>query len=167
MFLRFLVVLLLLLVSVFTSDAKQLEWLSNGNGYRKRVAAVIDAGSSGSRMHFYDFGFHDDHVFVQQRKPTSETFAEVLPGLGTLAFLANGSFSAAVAAESLRPLLDFVSKSENGVPLVVGATAGLRMLGTDHADDILRAVRTLIETEYKTHFGPVKVLLLDGREEGT
>ena len=86
-------------------------------------AVVFDAGSSGSRVHVLQFvkpgpGLHRLEV---------EYFEQLKPGLSSY------GDKAEAAADSLVPLLDFaiakIPKSMiHNTPLIVRATAGLRML---------------------------------------
>lgn len=122
---------------------------------------MIDAGSSGSRIHVYEFD-----VCTQPPTLIEETFKMLKPGLSSFDTDATG------AAKSLDPLLEraleVVPANKRGCsPVAVKATAGLRLLGETKADDILTAVRSHLENDYP--FPVVKkdgVAVMGGDEEG-
>ncbi|CCE91143.1 guanosine diphosphatase TDEL_0C02540 [Torulaspora delbrueckii] len=103
---------------------------------------MIDAGSSGSRIHVYEFD-----VCTQPPTLIEETFKMLEPGLSSYDTDADG------AARSLDPLLEraleTIPKDKRGcAPVAVKATAGLRLLGDAKADKILSAVRSHLENDY-------------------
>lgn len=122
---------------------------------------MIDAGSSGSRIHVYEFD-----VCTQPPTLIEETFEELKPGLS------HYDTDAAGAAKSLDPLLeralDVVPKNKRKCsPVAVKATAGLRLLGDTKSEKILSAVRSHLEDDYP--FPVVKkdgVSVMGGDEEG-
>ncbi|KAF9372643.1 Guanosine-diphosphatase [Mortierella sp. AD011] len=122
---------------------------------------MIDAGSSGSRIHAYKFNYCKATPELE-----SELFEHIEPGLSTYDEDAEG------AAQSLDPLLEaalqtvpkFLHKS---TPIAVKATAGLRILGETKSANILSAVRNRLETKYP--FPIIKeqgVAVMDGADEG-
>ncbi|KAK0564694.1 Guanosine-diphosphatase [Tilletia horrida] len=132
-----------------------------------QYAIMIDAGSTGSRIHVYKF----NHCSASPELE-SEIFDLVKGGLSAPAY----SASPELAAASLRPLLDLalqeVPKSLwSCTPISVKATAGLRLLGLQKAEQILQAVRMLLEKSYPftiadTSDGRSGVEIMDGRDEG-
>lgn len=130
-------------------------------GLQERVHAVMfDAGSTGSRI--FVFTFHRDTT--GGLKLLSEFFKEVKPGLSYYA--SNPS----QAAASLQPLLNHakeeIPESEWGnTPLLLKATAGLRLLPGDKAQAILNEVETLFQ---KSPFQINKnsVSIMEGSDEG-
>ncbi|SCU86605.1 LAFA_0E01904g1_1 [Lachancea sp. 'fantastica'] len=122
---------------------------------------MIDAGSTGSRVHVYEFD-------VCTKPPTliAETFEAVKPGLSSYDTDTVG------AAKSLDGLLDkaleVIPKNQHRCsPVAVKATAGLRKLGTAKSDKILEAVKTHLENDYP--FPLLKkdgVVVMSGEEEG-
>ncbi|SGZ46860.1 CIC11C00000004886 [Sungouiella intermedia] len=122
---------------------------------------MIDAGSSGSRVHVYSFD-----TCVSPPLLLNEEFKMLNPGLS--------SFDADTvgAAKSLDPLLEValktVPKDKQGcTPVAVKATAGLRLLGKEKSDAILAEVRKHLETNYP--FAVVKgdgVSIMEGKDEG-
>ena len=108
----------------------------------ERYSVVIDAGSTGSRIHVYTFsvGGKPGEVVL-----SDELFEHLKPGLSSYA----GNPSA--AANSLRSLLD---KAVAHIPLearattrlFLGATAGLRLLQGSQSSDILAAVIVVLQS---------------------
>ncbi|KAF9945276.1 Guanosine-diphosphatase, partial [Modicella reniformis] len=122
---------------------------------------MIDAGSSGSRIHAYRFNYCKASPELE-----NELFEHIEPGLSKY------DHDAEAAAESLDPLLHAVMKEipkflHMSTPIAVKATAGLRMLGSVKSENILKAVRTRLETKYP--FPIIKedgVVVMDGADEG-
>ena len=129
---------------------------------------MIDAGSTGSRIHVYRFNncgptpFLEDEVFKMTEKKKGGS------GLSSFKEDAEG------AAQSLDVLMDAAmeavpDKLKPCTPVAVKATAGLRMLGTEQSQNILDAVRNRLETKYpfpvvsKEENG---VVIMDGKDEG-
>ena len=126
-----------------------------------QYAVVIDAGSSGSRVHVYEVRKHDGSYDV-----VDELFEQLKPGLSAF------KDDPKAAAASLDPLLQ---KAAERVPpelhsqtaIGLGATAGLRMIGEAKASKILYAVRDHITSNYDfpiRHENDIRIL--DGNEEG-
>ncbi|KAG9051700.1 Guanosine-diphosphatase [Tulasnella sp. UAMH 9824] len=107
-----------------------------------QYALMLDAGSTGSRIHIYKF--HNCHA-----SPTLEyeVFKMTIPGLSSYAI------DPVAAAKSLDVLMDeavkVVPKQLQGCTKVaVKATAGLRLLGSDVSEAILVAVRSRLKDRY-------------------
>lgn len=116
-----------------------------GSLYRihNRHAIVFDAGSTGSRVHVYEFQYCGPHLRVL----IDELFAEVKPGLSHWGAEGNPQG----AAQSLQPLLAQAMKRvpvhlHESTPLVVRATAGLRLLPETAVKGILTHVRSKLRT---------------------
>ena len=133
-----------------------------------QYALMIDAGSTGSRIHVYRFN---------NCGPTPELEAEEFKmtekkagGSG----LSSYKEDAEGAAKSLDVLMDVAVKTvpkeyQSCSPVAVKATAGLRMLGDEMSAKILSAVRTRLENVYP--FPVVSeerggVQIMDGSDEG-
>ncbi|KAK3832547.1 MAG: nucleoside phosphatase GDA1/CD39 [Linnemannia elongata] len=122
---------------------------------------MIDAGSSGSRIHAYKFNYCKATPELE-----SEVFEMLEPGLSSFDDDAQG------AAQSLDPLLKIALESvpaflHKSTPVAVKATAGLRLLGEGKSDRILEAVRHRLKTVYP--FPIIKeqgVAVMDGGDEG-
>ena len=124
---------------------------------------VVDAGSSGSRVHVYDF-----NKCSGNKKPEliKEHFKMLKPGLSSFKSDFKG------AAESLDPLLEFAQSvipddKQSCSPIVVKATAGLRLLGENESKAILDYVTTYINTEWPFNLvGKEPVAIMGGDQEG-
>ena len=126
-----------------------------------QYALIIDAGSTGSRIHVYRFNY------CKGKQPTleDEVFEPIKPGLS--------SFTDPMAAsESIDPLLSIalanVPKELYGcTPVTVKATAGLRMLGGDLSQQILQSIEQRLRDKFPFHVVPTKgVVIMDGSDEG-
>ncbi|KAK7516385.1 nucleoside phosphatase GDA1/CD39 [Phyllosticta citriasiana] len=133
-----------------------------------QYALMIDAGSTGSRIHVYRFNNCgptpelEDEIFEQTAKKPGGS------GLSSYKSDAEG------AAKSLDPLMEVAVKNvpeklHGCTPVAVKATAGLRKLGPEMSDKILAAVRERLETQYPfpvlaADKGGVEVM--DGTDEG-
>ncbi|KAH9851768.1 nucleoside phosphatase family-domain-containing protein [Lenzites betulinus] len=126
-----------------------------------QFALMIDAGSTGSRIHIYKFNNCGPSPGYEY-----EVFKQRQPGLSDY------RYSPAAAAESLDELLDeavrVVPESlRKCTPVAVKATAGLRLLGETESTAILAAVRHRIEERYPFSIqGADAVVIMDGRDEG-
>jgi guanosine-diphosphatase len=134
----------------------------------KQYVLMIDAGSTGSRIHVYRFNNCgptpelEDEIFEQTAKREG--------GAGLSAYPDDPE----AAARSLDPLLEVAMKNvpedvKACTPIAVKATAGLRKLGPERSDRILKAVRARLETAYpfavvSEEKGGVEVM--DGKYEG-
>jgi guanosine-diphosphatase len=133
-----------------------------------QYALMIDAGSTGSRIHVYRFNNCgstpelEDEKFVMTEKKAGGS------GLSSYKDDADG------AAMSLDVLMDAAmetvpDKLKACSPVAVKATAGLRLLGPERSQKILDAVRTRLETKYpfpvvsKENGG---VIIMEGKDEG-
>ncbi|KAF2666927.1 nucleoside phosphatase GDA1/CD39 [Microthyrium microscopicum] len=129
---------------------------------------MIDAGSTGSRIHVYRFNNCgstpelEEEIFKQTPKREGGS------GLSSYKEDAEG------AAKSLDTLMEEAmahvpDKLKGCTPVAVKATAGLRKLGPELSNAILKAVRHRLETEYpfpvlSEEKGGVEVM--DGKYEG-
>ncbi|KUL83164.1 hypothetical protein ZTR_10112 [Talaromyces verruculosus] len=134
----------------------------------RQYVLMIDAGSTGSRIHVYRFNNCgptpelEDEVFEMTPKKEGGS------GLSSYKEDAEG------AAKSLDVLMDVAMASvpdeyKPCTPVSVKATAGLRLLGEDLSKNILQAVRHRLETVYP--FPVVSdekggIQILDGSDEG-
>jgi guanosine-diphosphatase len=133
-----------------------------------QYALMIDAGSTGSRIHVYRFNNCgptpelEDEVFKMTEKKKGGS------GLSSYGADAEG------AAMSLDVLMDVAVQNvpdnlKGCTPVAVKATAGLRKLGPEMSDAILKAVRNRLEKVYpfpvvSDDKGGVEVM--DGKDEG-
>jgi len=133
-----------------------------------QYALMIDAGSTGSRIHVYRFNNcgPTPELEHEEFKMTEKTAG----GSGLSSYKTDEEG----AAKSLDVLMDVAMKTvpeklKSCSPVAVKATAGLRLLGTEMSDKILEAVRNRLETAYpfpvvsKENRG---VEIMDGKDEG-
>ncbi|ORX43688.1 nucleoside phosphatase GDA1/CD39, partial [Hesseltinella vesiculosa] len=122
---------------------------------------MVDAGSTGSRIHVYQFKsvdatleFHDEVLFKQ-----------TIPGLS--------AYDPVSAAKSLDVLLDAaveaVPKHQQAwTPVAIKATAGLRLLGQEQSEAILDAVYDRLSQRYPFRIVGGRqhgVTIMDGKDE--
>ena len=126
-----------------------------------QYALMIDAGSTGSRIHIYKFNHCGPSAEYEY-----EVFKMTQPGLS---FYAGKPEE---AAKSLDILLDEAirivpTSMRSCTPVAVKATAGLRLLPGSQSADILHAVEERIRDSYPFKLlGKDGVTIMDGREEG-
>lgn len=135
-----------------------------------QYAIMMDAGSTGSRIHVYKFNYCKASPELE-----FEHFDHIEPGLSSYGANSNA------AAQSLRPLLDkaleiIPSSLHRCTPVQLKATAGLRLLGPEHSTAIIDAVRTMLADSYPfpiadgiNNQGMLTsngVEIMDGRDEG-
>lgn len=126
---------------------------------------MIDAGSTGSRIHVYRFNNCNDTPELE-----NEGFKMIQGGLSSYPDDPVG------AAKSLDTLLDLAleqvpEKLRACTPVAVKATAGLRLLGEEKSKRILEAVRERLEKNYpfavvpdSDHYKGIE--MMDGKDEG-
>lgn len=129
---------LLVIFFGFYSDALHpvVDHISGHLGYHNRTkqyAVVIDAGSTGTRVLAFEFhlGYLDGRLVLDK-----ELFKQLKPGLSSFAT------DHSKAVEQIEKLLGeakgFVPQDRwAGTPIVLKATAGLRLLGTEEANNLL------------------------------
>ncbi|KAF8054899.1 APY5 [Scenedesmus sp. PABB004] len=126
-------------------------------------AVVIDAGSSGSRVHVYRY-FTASAASPWARVELPEAVHRTSPGLASYAF------EPRTAANSLQPLLRFAKdkvppEAWASTPIQLLATAGLRRLSNGSAEAVLAEVRALLSTS-GFDFAPGDARVLSGQDEG-
>ncbi|XP_020085971.1 probable apyrase 1 [Ananas comosus] len=163
----FLVAFVLLLMprypAVAVAGRKTMPGSGEGGTAGSRSYAVIfDAGSSGSRVHVYSF---DENLDLLHIGKEIELFVQKKPGLSSFAKdpqeAANSLTSLLKEAESVVPV-----ELRQKTPVRVGATAGLRALGTEKSEQILQAVRDLLQDKSSLKSQADWVTVLDGTQEG-
>jgi guanosine-diphosphatase len=131
-----------------------------------QYALMIDAGSTGSRIHVYRFNNCGPTPELEK-----EEFKMTAKGAGGLSSYKG---DAEGAAKSLDVLMEVAMKEvpdklKACSPVAVKATAGLRLLGPEMSDAILEAVRTRLETVYPFPVVSKKeggVIVMEGKDEG-
>jgi guanosine-diphosphatase len=127
---------------------------------------MIDAGSTGSRVHVYRFNNCGTTPELEK-----EDFKMTEPRKGGAGLSAYPDDPEA-AAQSLDVLMDVAmanvpDKLKSCTPVAVKATAGLRLLGEEKSNKILQAVKQRLETKYP--FPVVEkdgVVIMGGNDEG-
>lgn len=129
---------------------------------------MIDAGSTGSRIHIYKFNNcgHTPELEQEEFKMTKKK-----PGGSGLSSYKTDSEG---AAKSLDVLMEFAMKIvpdelKSCTPVSVKATAGLRLLGSEMSQTILDAVRNRLENVYPFPVVSIQnkgVAIMDGEDEG-
>ncbi|MCJ1224305.1 Guanosine-diphosphatase [Toensbergia leucococca] len=133
-----------------------------------QYALMIDAGSTGSRIHVYRFNNCGSTPELEHEEFKMTEKKEGGSGLSSYKTDVEG------AAKSLDVLMDVAMETvpknlRSCSPVAVKATAGLRMLGAEMSDKILEAVRERLETVFpfpvvsKENGG---VQIMDGKDEG-
>ena len=122
---------------------------------------MIDAGSTGSRIHIYKFNYCSESPTL-----VNEVFKQTQPGLSSY------QDDPKAAAQSLDVLMNIAMKEvpkrlRKCTPVAVKATAGLRLLGEEKSNAILNEVEKRLKAMYP--FTVVKdkgVVVMDGKDEG-
>ncbi|KAH9480837.1 putative guanosine-diphosphatase [Psilocybe cubensis] len=126
-----------------------------------QYALMIDAGSTGSRIHVYKFnncGPSPEYEY--------ETFKMTQPGLSSY------KDDPEEAARSLDVLLDEALRVvplslRKCTPVAVKATAGLRLLPGSKSADILHAIEKRLRAQYPFQLAAKDgVVIMDGKDEG-
>ncbi|XP_050735152.1 ectonucleoside triphosphate diphosphohydrolase 5-like isoform X3 [Eriocheir sinensis] len=139
-----------------------LDRVSVALGVQERVhAVVLDAGSTGSRVLAFTFfkSLSDNSL-----KLDDQLWHEVKPGLSSYAD------DPVKGAESLLPLLQLARERIpeqywSSTPLVLKATAGLRLLPNEKAEALLLQVKKVLSSS-GFHTTENSVGIMDGRDEG-
>jgi guanosine-diphosphatase len=132
-----------------------------------QYALMIDAGSTGSRIHVYKFNNCGPSPELESEK--FEQTAKKDGGSGLSAYGEDAEAAAASLDPLLKVALETVPESyQRCSPIAVKATAGLRKIGEKTANATLAAVRNRLETKYPfpvlaAEKGGVEVM--DGKDE--
>lgn len=141
-------------------DPLKCEKSFDGNRPVTQYVVMLDAGSSGSRVHIYEFNNCRSSPYL-----VDETFKMLEPGLSSY------DNDAEAAAKSLDSLLDLAVNTipeeyRKCSPVAVKATAGLRILGDEKSDKILKAVEQRLENNYPFPVVQNGVSIMEGKDEG-
>jgi len=147
----------------------------------------MDAGSTGTRLYIYDWKPRESDVDVgggaeplahdtSKPKPNQIAFSiKVNPGLSS--FGTDEDLMPAEAGSSLEPLFAFARSTleasgcdatcQATVPVFLGATAGMRMLDVNVAEDIMKSVQGYIRESTGFRFDDnAWARIISGEEEG-
>jgi guanosine-diphosphatase len=122
---------------------------------------MIDAGSTGSRIHVYKFNYCSPSPMLEY-----EVFSQTRPGLSSFKNdpkEAAGSLNV-LMAEAMRVVPESLRSC---TPLAVKATAGLRLLGKKQSQAILKEVEHHLGSDFPFPLIPTDpVVIMDGKDEG-
>ena len=129
---------------------------------------MIDAGSTGSRIHVYRF--NNCKATPELEHETFKMTEKKKGGSGLSAYPDDPEAAARSLDVLMQVAMETVPEDRRGCsPVAVKATAGLRLLGQEKSDKILAAVRQHLENDYP--FPVVSeanqgVAVMDGKDEG-
>jgi ectonucleoside triphosphate diphosphohydrolase 5/6 len=147
--------------SIYTDSIHPIvDTIATQLGYsEKQYGAIIDAGSTGSRVLAYEFhkAYLDGRLVLDD-----ELFKELKPGLSSL----TPEKAAGQIQELLQAAKQFIPENFwKSSPIALKATAGLRLLGAEKSEDILTAVRAVFrDSGFLVNDHSVEIM--DGTDEG-
>lgn len=133
---------------------------SHCNLLGKRYGVMFDAGSTGSRVHAYQFTYEMDGTVTLHH----ELFEQVKPGLSS--YKGRPQDAAASVDTLLQKALAYVpSGLHSCTPVELKATAGLRLIGPSASEELLSAIELLFQ---RSGFlvRPHSAIVMDGKDEG-
>jgi len=137
-----------------------ISWASTALASQPEYAIIIDAGSTGSRLHLFKYEQTDKLPLIEDI--LSE---KITPGLSSF------KDQPEKAGSSLKTLLDKAGAqlavrhiNPHTVSISILATAGMRLLPTDKAQAILEAVRVYLQQHYD--FPITEVAVIPEKMEG-
>ncbi len=144
------------------SPSRAIEW---------HYGVIMDAGSSGSRLHIYTWPTHDgDPTHLLDVRPLRDKGGRPYvmrrsPGLSSLAS------NPLRAAAYIEPFLAFAAEhvpahKHQETPLYIMATAGMRMIPSIAQKRILEELRQHIRLHYRFLFNDRHVEIITGKQEG-
>ncbi|XP_053214502.1 ectonucleoside triphosphate diphosphohydrolase 7-like isoform X2 [Panonychus citri] len=149
----------------------EFEDLASSLSENHNYAVLIDAGSSGSRVHLYTWppNSADNRrllkIKMMKDKLGKDLYKKITPGLSSL------SANPQDAYNYIYPLLEFANNNipsfkHRETPLYIFATAGMRLLPKESQDAILTNLRDRIKLNSTFSFSPSNVQVITGKEEG-
>ena len=134
----------------------------------RNYGIIVDAGSSGSRVYIRSWRYADgvDHLPIFESSGADSAWEiKVEPGMSTFAN------SPSRIGENFKPLLDFaaaiVPKNRHSrTPLVVMATAGMRMLALEERIALSNHLCAYVQENYRFRFTCDDIMVISGEMEG-
>ncbi|XP_076442352.1 uncharacterized protein LOC143281192 isoform X2 [Babylonia areolata] len=139
--------------------ARRLKGADDCPGPEEQYVVVYDAGSTGTRLHVFQFLCQNGGINLKQ-----EVFQKSKPGLSEFVLHPQRG------ADSLHPMITAAMEKVSAplhstTPLIFKATAGFRLLNTTGANGLLTQIRErFAQTDFL--FKPEDINILSGREEG-
>lgn len=135
---------------------------SNPPPNRVQYVAIIDAGSTGSRIIIYRFTRNGTGQDVQLHK--SDFFSEIKPGLS--AYVDNIEAGVESIAKLLKEARTHIPDNRlDSTPLVLRATAGMRLAAPEKADLLMKAIEDLVaKSGFRVDANAVQIM--KGSDEG-
>ena len=130
--------------------------LFSSSVYAENIA-IIDAGSTGSRLYFYQYETSGDSKWPDITQLSSK---KVKPGLSSFAK------DPEAAAHSIADLIDYdnLPDDEKHIPIYLMATAGMRLVSPLQQEAIYSAITTYLRND--TQFQVKQVGTMPGQWEG-
>ncbi|CAH4027984.1 unnamed protein product [Pieris brassicae] len=158
--------LTLLIPGLFAGQTQWFDGIAKSLGYESVThhAVIIDAGSSGSRVLAYKFRVPFTVFGQTSLDLVDEYFEESKPGLSSYVDDPKKGANTIVQLIKKAEFLTPVDKRRS-TPVIVRATAGLRLLPADKAKQLVQEVADAI-AKLGYDVGPNSVEIMDGSDEG-
>ncbi|CAB3219898.1 unnamed protein product [Arctia plantaginis] len=165
-FLIILAIFVTYFLGLFAGQSQWLDGLAKTLGYESvyHHAVIIDAGSSGSRVLSYKFRVPFTVFGRANLDLVDEYFEQSKPGLSSYADDPEKGADTIVQLIKKAEFLTPPEKRRNTM-LIVRATAGLRLLPADKAQQLITHVYAAI-SKLGYDVGPDSVKIMDGSDEG-
>lgn len=123
-------------------------------------AIIVDAGSTGSRIHLFHF-YENNNFFVIEEKFSKKTE----PGLSSFVEQPEqASASLKVLFDALSAQIKLYQIDSSKIPVFVWGTAGMRLLPIEKQQLIYENVKSFIQKNYS--FASIEVETISGNKEG-
>eukprot|EP01026_Neomeris_dumetosa_P028384 TRINITY_DN22992_c0_g1_i3.p1 TRINITY_DN22992_c0_g1~~TRINITY_DN22992_c0_g1_i3.p1 ORF type:complete len:455 (+),score=56.50 TRINITY_DN22992_c0_g1_i3:130-1494(+) len=152
---------------------KEEFWVNKTCSFKSQFVVIIDAGSSGSRVHVYEWKLEQNEEEWENRGGVEEKLSVVLPEPTIKNDVPLSSYvqQPKNAGKSLKKLVQFskhvVPRCQiQSTPVLLMATAGLRLLPSEIQNQILESCRQILKKSgFQTRSEWVRII--DGKEEAT
>ncbi|KAK1349656.1 Guanosine-diphosphatase [Hamiltosporidium tvaerminnensis] len=154
------IMVLLYFIKILCSVFPEIQPILEDKGYKGKseYVAVIDAGSTGTRLNIYEFlepGYFLNSYFVAKSEP----------GLSTLRDRDKIEKTLKTILDEGSEFLDSKNISIKDIPISFQATAGLRMLSEDLTADILENIKLFFHAK-QLNVKDYEIAVIDGMREG-